>query len=321
MRVSPPNTTTPGRAGCFAASSAAARSRAAAASSPAISATRTPPLAGTANSCDRSVSPSTTASTVIVVPGGTSPNCARPCASVVAFSVRSAAAKRDRMIGDVVAHALAHQAHGHDARSPAPAPAAAGRPSAMDRASAGRGCRRGAATARTHASDERSRACQADIEACCRSSCRTARRIVRRHAARAQAERRRHRRRSCSLADDSAAAAACATPRSASPAPARSRRGTRSGVELTHQPDRARAQPAAHLVEVALARSFPIAKSNSSSLIERRTSVFSRSSAARARPTTCAALLSGFGRHQRRRARDTRRARRGSRRRRSGSGR
>ncbi len=81
-RVSAPNTTEPGRAGALAASALAAASAAAALATPATSATRTPPAAGTVNSCERIVSPSTTASAVTRDPAGTAMNCARPCPSV-----------------------------------------------------------------------------------------------------------------------------------------------------------------------------------------------------------------------------------------------
>ena len=86
MRVSAPNTTDPGRAGALAASALAAASAAAALATPATSATRTPPAAGTVNSCERIVSPSTMASAVTGDPAGTAMNCARPCASVTAVA-------------------------------------------------------------------------------------------------------------------------------------------------------------------------------------------------------------------------------------------
>ena len=56
-----------------------------------------------------------------------------------------------------------------------------------------------------------------------------------------------------------------------------------ASIELLHQHDRTRAEPSRHLVEVLARDTFPIARSNSSSLIDRSTSAFSRSSAARAR--------------------------------------
>ena len=56
----------------------------------------------------------------------------------MALSVRLRRLQRDGLIGDVVADAFAKHANRDGARSRAPAPAAAARPSATDRASAGR---------------------------------------------------------------------------------------------------------------------------------------------------------------------------------------
>lgn len=86
MRDSGPISTTPGRAGSFAAASLAACSAAFAFAMPAINATLTPPREGTGNSCDVSVSPSTVAVACTVAPAGSPLNCARPCSSV--FVVR-----------------------------------------------------------------------------------------------------------------------------------------------------------------------------------------------------------------------------------------
>jgi hypothetical protein len=79
----------PGRAGSLAAASASDFSFAAAAAMPEMSATRTPPCAGTGNSCEVSVSPSTVVVACTDAPALKPSNCARPCASV--FPVRVSA--------------------------------------------------------------------------------------------------------------------------------------------------------------------------------------------------------------------------------------
>ena len=69
MRDSAPNTTTPGRAGSLAAVAAAAFSAAAACAMPGDQRDAHAAVAGTGNSCDVSVSPSTVVVACTSVPG------------------------------------------------------------------------------------------------------------------------------------------------------------------------------------------------------------------------------------------------------------